>query len=289
MKKLAFFSCVLLAVAAASCNSGKLKEAETQNAQLDDSLKVALENQDSLFSLLNDITAGMEQIKSMEQLLSSSPNLSSESQSRREAIKNDMALLQQALQNRRERLAELESRLSKSTANNQTLRKTIENLKASLSEQSGTIENLRRDLASAHIEIERLDSTVSSLNAAVDTISAAKAVTDEQLANTTNELNKVYYVFGTKSELKEHNIIEGGGFLRKTKIMESDFDQSYFTTADRRELTYIPLYAKKAKIMTKQPDSSYELVDDSNGQKVLKITNPDDFWKLSNYLVIQTD
>lgn len=274
---------------AMSCNSGKLKEAETHNAQLDDSLKIAIANQDSLFSLLNDITSGMEQIKSMEQLLSASPNLSSESQSRREAIRNDMAMLQQALQNRRERLAELEARLSKTTANNSTLRKTIENLKASLAEQSGTIENLRRDLASAHIEIEKLDSTVNTLNAVVDTISAAKAISDQQLANTTNELNRVFYVFGTKSELKDHNILEGGGFLRKTKIMESDFDQSYFTTADRRELTYIPLYSKKAKILTKQPESSYEIVDDTNGQKVLKITNPDEFWKLSNYLVIQTD
>ena len=278
-----------MALAAASCNSGKLKEAEAHNAQLDDSLRVALENQDSLFSLLNDITTGMDQIKSMEQLLSVSPNLSSESQSRREAIRNDMAMLQQALQNRRERLAELEARLAKSSANNSALRKTIENLKANLAEQSGTIESLRRDLASAHIEIEKLDSTVSTLTAAVDTISAAKAATDQQLTSTTNELNRIYYVFGTKSELKAHNILEGGGFLRKTKIMESDFDQSYFTTADRRELTYIPLYSKKAKIITKQPESSYDLVDDSNGQKVLKITNPDEFWKLSNYLVIQTD
>lgn len=138
-------------------------------------------------------------------------------------------------------------------------------------------------------EIERLDSAIDSLNATVDTISAAKAASDQQLTNTTNELNKVYYVFGNKAELKDHNIIEGGGFLRKTKIMESDFDQSYFTVADRRNLLQIPLYSKKAKLLTKQPESSYQIVDDANGQKVLQITRPDEFWKLSNYLVIQTD
>lgn len=289
MRKLTLFSVVMLLVAAMACDSGKLKEAEAQNARLDDSLKVALENQDSLFSLLNDITAGMDQIRSMEKILSSSADLNSETQSRREAIRNDMVVIQKALQSRRERLAELESKLAQSSSYNSTLKKTIENLKASLAEQTGTIESLRKDLAAAHIEIERLDSAIDSLNATVDTISAAKAASDQQLTNTTNELNKVYYVFGNKAELKDHNIIEGGGFLRKTKIMESDFDQSYFTVADRRNLLQIPLYSKKAKLLTKQPESSYQIVDDANGQKVLQITRPDEFWKLSNYLVIQTD
>lgn len=221
MRKLTLFSVVMLLVAAMACDSGKLKEAEAQNARLDDSLKVALENQDSLFSLLNDITAGMDQIRSMEKILSSSADLNSETQSRREAIRNDMVVIQKALQSRRERLAELESKLAQSSSYNSTLKKTIENLKASLAEQTGTIESLRKDLAAAHIEIERLDSAIDSLNATVDTISAAKAASDQQLTNTTNELNKVYYVFGNKAELKDHNIIEGGGFLRKTKIMES--------------------------------------------------------------------
>ena len=35
----------------------------------------------------------------------------------------------------------------------------------------------------------------------------------------------MYYVIGTKDELKEHSIIEGGGFLRKTKILPKRFAQ----------------------------------------------------------------
>lgn len=49
-----------------ACDGGKLKQAESENAVLDDSLRVALANQDSLLVLLNDITDGMNQIKDLE-------------------------------------------------------------------------------------------------------------------------------------------------------------------------------------------------------------------------------
>lgn len=290
MRKVSILAALVLAMAGMqSCDSGKLKEAQAQNQVLDDSLHVALENQDSLLSLVNDISAGMAQIRGMEQILASSGNLNSETQSRRDEIRNDMMTIQRELQARRERLADLEDKLQKSNGMNATLRRTIETLKASLSEQSGTIETLRQDLASAHIEIERLEGNVNTLNATIDTISAEKAETDKMLANTTDAMNRVYYVFGTKGELKDHNIIEGGGFLRKTKIMEGDFDQAYFTTGDRRDLKTITLYSKKAKVLTSQPVTSYTISTDEQGQKVLEITNPDEFWRTSNYLVIQTD
>ncbi len=289
MKKLVSFVAVSLLVGATACNSGKLQETQAENTRLDDSLRVALANQDSLFSLLNDITSGMDQIKDLEKILSSSTNLGGETQSRKEAIRNDMISIQKALQERRERLAELESKLSQSNSYNSTLRKTIDNLKANISEQSATIESLRKDLNSANIQIEKLDFAVDSLTAKVDTISAARAATEQQLTEATNEMNTVYYVVGNKSELKEHSIIEGGGFLRKTKIMPSDFDQNYFTAADKRTVKQIPLYSKKAKLVTKQPEASYEIIDDANGQKVLYITDPAEFWRLSNYLVIQID
>lgn len=88
-----------------------------------------------------------------------------------------------------------------------------------------------------------------------------------------------------KKELKDNEIIETG-FLRKTKIMEGDFDRNFFTTADKRTLTTIPLHSDKAKVLTNQPESSY-VIEDVDGQKVLRITNPASFWSLSNYLVVQ--
>ena len=79
------------------------------------------------------------------------------------------------------------------------------------------------------------------------------------------------------------------GFLRKTKIMPENFDQSYFTTDDKRSLRTINLGSKKAKVMTNQPSDSYEIVEGANGMKILKITNPTRFWNQSNFLIVKTD
>ena len=270
-----------------ACDGGKLKQAESENVQLDDSLRVALANQDSLLSLLNDISDGMNQIKDMEKILNNTSDLTSESQSRKDQIRNDMYAIQQALQERRERLAQLESKLKSSQHYNATLQKTIDNLKAEIANQETTISTLRNDLASAKIQIADLGNKVDSLNTTVANVTEEKTAAQEQSKNLTNELNTCYYAIGTKKELKDAKIIETG-FLRKTKLMQSDFQQSYFTKGDKRNLTSINTDSKKAKIVTNMPSDSY-VIEDINGNEVVKITNVEKFWSLSNYLVIQVD
>ena len=87
--------------------------------------------------------------------------------------------------------------------------------------------------------------------------------------------------------MKENKIIETG-FLRKTKVLEGDYEINYFTKGDKRTLTEIPLHSKKAKIYTKHPEGTYEIAD-NDGVKTLLITDPTRFWSLSNFLVIQID
>ena len=128
---------------------------------------------------------------------------------------------------------------------------------------------------------------MDSLNTTVTTVTEQKDKAEQQSVDLANELNTCYYAVGSKKELKENGIIETG-FLRKTKIMEGDFDRNFFTTADKRTLTTIPLHSNKAKVLTNQPESSY-VIEDQGGQKVIRVTNPDSFWSLSNYLVVQID
>ncbi len=253
-----------------------------------DSLRVALANQDSLLVLMNDIADGMAQIKQMENILSQPSNLNAETQDRRQQIRDDMAAIQQTLQQRRDRLAELEKKLKSSSSTNTTLRKAIETLKQQIADQESTIASLRTDLANANIHIEQLTANVDSLNTTVSNVTAAKEQAQQEATALTNELNTCYYAIGSKSELKEHKLIETG-FLRKTKIMASDFEQSYFTKADKRHITTIELHSKKAKVLTNQPADSYEIIDNASGNKVLKIKSATRFWSVSNFLVVQVD
>ena len=275
-----------------ACDGGKLKQVESENVQLDDSLRVALSNQDSLLVLLNDITDGMNQIKDLEKILGSTNDLTAESQSRKDQIRNDMYSIQQALQERRERLAELEKKLADTGGESSTLKRTVSNLKAQIAEQQTEIATLTNQLASANIRIEELNAQVSDLNSDVDSLNTGltaereqKEAAQEAATAATNELNTVYYAIGTGKELKEKKILESG-FLRKTKVMKGDFDMSYFTAGDRRTLTVIPTHSNKAKVLTSQPKDSYTIMD-QNGQKVIKITDPAKFWQLSNFLVIE--
>lgn len=294
MKKLVFPAVIAMCIMA-SCNGDKLKQAESDNEQLQGELTEQRAIQDSLLVLFNDITEGMSQIKDLEKIVSSPTNLSGESAERKQQIKNDMMAIQKALQERRERLAQLEEQLSKSSTENKTLLRTIENLKAQIADQQTEIATLTNQLASANIKIETLGNQVTSLNQSVDSMNTVTANAREAEAKAAAEAkrmeaeaNTVYYVIGTNKELKEHKILSGGGLFRKTKTLAGNYDVSYFTRADRRTLTTIPLHSKKAKVMTSQPSDSYT-ISEQGGQKVLTITNPTRFWTVSNFLVVKVD
>ena len=95
------------------------------------------------------------------------------------------------------------------------------------------------------------------------------------------QLNTGWYVFGTKSELKGQRILDGD------RVLQGAFNKSYFTKIDIRITKEIKLYSKSARLLTAHPSSSYSLSADTNGQYVLRITDPQTFWSTSKYLVIQ--
>ena len=289
MKKVITLS-MIAALALSACDSGKserAKESEALNQATREELATAVAERDQLFSLYNDINQGMEQIKQLENILTVSNALPGESVSQREQIMSDIAAIQKTLQERREKLSELEKKLASSNQSNNTLRQSIANLRAQLESQTEEIVSLKDNLEQARQRIGKLDATVDSLTTTVTTVTDERDVAQEENVNLANELNTCYYAIGSKSELKDRHIIETG-FLRKTKLMKGDFDQSFFTTADKRTLSRIALHSKKAEVLTNQPEGSY-IIDSDNGQKVLVITNPDAFWSLSNYLVIKID
>ena len=291
IKKLGFAAFAALAMLTACQNkNGNQAGGPTTS----DSLDVALANQDSLLVILNDITEGMNQIKQMENILNSGA-LGAETPDKRRQIREDMEQIQNALEQRRQRLEQLEQQLAASNQNNATLQRAVANLKTQIADQEKTIDGLRSQLADANIQIEGLNRSVDqlghekdSLTTVVEVESTARQDAERRAVELNNEMNTCYYAIGTGKELKAHNLMESG-FLRKTKVMPANFDQSYFTTGDKRSLRTINLGSKKAKVMTNQPADSYEIVDGANGMKILKITNPTRFWNQSNFLIIKTD
>ena len=295
MRKISFFVWLMIGLALMpACKRANQLEQEAMrqdsiNAALQDSINTANAERDSLMELMTDIASGMEQIKELQDIVSVK-NLHNETPDRKKQLRDDIVLIQQSITKQKQRLSDLEKRLKQSTNYNSKMEKTIAGLKQQLEEQQKSINSLTEQLEAAHIQIKSLNQSVDSLNTVNKTVTKEKEAAQEeskQLTNEVNNLNTCYYVIGSKKELKNHKIIETG-FLRKTKILEGDFEMSYFTKADRRTLNDIPLHSKKAELMTNHPKDSYEIVD-RDGTKTLHITNASRFWEKTNFLVVKVD
>lgn len=277
MKKIVTLALTALLIASSSCSNKKqeeeLRQQQALNEATTEELRSAIADRDQLIGLVNEISTGMDQIKQLENILTVSGK--NETPGQRDQILADIAAIQATLTQRRERLAELEKKLNSSNLTNTNLKKTIAQLQGQIDSQTREIETLRTNLDEAKASISSLSGQVDSLHSTVTTVVAQRDSTDNANVELTNELNTCYYAIGNKDELQANKIIETG-FLRKTKIMEGDFDRNFFTRADKRTLTQIDLNSTKAEVLTKQPAGSYT-IDDVNGHKVLRITNPAQF------------
>jgi chromosome segregation ATPase len=286
MKKFTAIMAVGIAILSSCSNSEKANTEQEQQEAIQqatrEELATAVNDRDQLLSLMNEIQEGLNDIKNLENIVTVN---TSETPDRREQIKNDIAAIQQALADRQTRLDQLEKKLSSSNLYSANLKKTIESLRSQIETQSAEIDRLNGELANAHKHIAELGNKVDSLNTTVSNVSSERDAAKQHSEELTNEMNVCYYAIGSSKELKDHKILESG-FLKKTKIMKTEFDQEFFTKADKRNLTVLSLHSNKAEVLTNQPADSYSIVD-QNGQKVLKITNSEKFWSLTNYLVVK--
>lgn len=272
----------------ASCSKSNDKEApattdpEAMAGASREELEQAIADRDQLLTLTAEIQQSLDQISSLESIVTIS---GSETPDQRQKIKDQIAQIQQTLADRRTRLDELERKLAQSNLNNASMQKTITGLRAQIEKQTAEIDRLNSELGAAKETIAKQGTQIDSLNTTVSTVSSERDQAQKENIELGNELNLCFVGVGSKKELKDHKIIETG-FLRKTKLMKGDFDQSFFHQKDKRTLTSIPLHSQKAKVLTNQPADSYT-ISDVNGQKVLTITNPDRFWSMTNYLVVE--
>ena len=285
MKKL-----LLLCVSVALLSScGEMKRNETLKAQ-NDSLNVALAERDAelegIMAAFNEVQEGFRLINEAENRVDLQSG-AMEGASSAQKIREDIRFISEKLRTNRERIAELEKQLDNSKYASAQLKKAIAGLKEELAVKTQQIETLQTELASKNIRIAELDDAVAGLNQNVADLTAENAAKAAIVANQDVALNAAWFVFGTSSELKDQKIISKK-FLQKTKVLENeDFNKDYFTQIDIRTDKEIKLYSKDAKLLTAHPEGTYDLVKDDKGQLTLVITNPNKFWSVSRYLVIE--
>ena len=268
--------------------SSKSKALQQEN----DSLRIANAEirgyYEDMIGFITDIDADMQAIKSAENFIIEQSNASDEiSVSTQSRIKSDMELMSKTLQRNRERIAELEKKLNSSNAQSSALRKSVELLKLQIAQKDSLINVMKETLSANEQRIAQLGEQVDSLSTQVEGLTYINREQDAVITSQDAALNEVYYVYAYTEQLRQNNILTGGGLFSKTEVMKSDFNHDFFTPADKRKLTSLYLESKKVKVCTSHPEDSYELVKDDAGYYTLHIVNPDRFWSISRYLVVE--
>lgn len=280
MKKLLLVACVA-AFCLTGCNNGK-NDSAAQNTAQADSLNGIIAQKDSeindLMGTLNEIEEGFQQISEAEHRVSLAKD--GEGVNKKQKLKEDIQFIADRMKQNRELIAKLQKQLANGTLKGAQLQKTIEGLQKQLEEKDAQLQTLREELDKKDIHIAALDETVNNLNTKTNRLTAESNQKTETINAQDKQIHTAWYVFGTKKELKNQHIMEDG------KVMTGNFNKSYFTKVDIREVSEIKLYSKSAKLLTTHPSSSYTLVRDANKQYTLRITNSQIFWSTSKYLVV---
>ena len=280
MKKVLFFAACLLTFAA--CNNGKTPSGQQELSQSDSLQKVIAQKDNEIndmMGILNEVEEGFRLINEAENRVSVAKD--GEGASRQQRIRENIQFIQQRMAENRELIAKLRNQVKNGSIKSEQLQKTIENLTKQLEDKDHQIKDLYAQLEAKDIHIEELERTTTTLNKNVNLLQDDNAKKANTINTQDKQLNTAWYVFGTKKELKEQNILVDG------KVLQSNFNKSYFTKVDIRSLKAIKLYSKSAKLLTMHPSSSYRLERDAQDQYVLHITNPQIFWSTSKYLVVQ--
>ena len=284
---LSFVTAVIAAALLASCESNNYSGQQTLMETSKQELALAVQERDRLLALVKEISADLDHIKNMDDSMALTFSHPGGADSVRSHILKDIEVMKHTMVKRRERLAATEQELANSTLNNAELKEIVNALRKQIDSQMAKIETLKQQLLSANRHIAALADEVDSLNTEVVNVTNELDTAKLRSERLENRLNLCYYIVAPKSRLKQLNIIETG-FLRNTKLMKGHFDNDTFETGDKRLLRSLPLGSRKARILSNHPEASYVLTAEGDSA-LLTINNPEQFWSLSNYLVVQID
>ena len=247
-----------------------------------DSLESIIQQKDNeindIMGTMNDIEAGFRAINEAEQRVSVARQVEGTSSSER--IRENMRYIQQAMQQNRELINKLRNQVRQGNVHSEQLRRTVDNLARQMEEKDTQIRHLQAELQAKDVQIGELTEQVNDLSNNVSTLREETTQKSQTISTQDKQLNTAWFVYGTKSELKEQKILQDG------KVLQSNFNREYFTKIDIRVDKEIRLYSRSAKLLTSHPASSYTLEQDAQKQYVLRIQNPQLFWSTSKYLVV---
>ncbi len=208
----------------------------------------------------------------------------------KEQVLENITKLENLITQQKSRIEQLEKELEQQEKDGDTddsdskLALLVKALKEQIAKKDAEIAKLKEDLKQKNVDIANLQAQAARQSQTIVELDRRANMQQEALKRQDAMLNQCYMVIATKSELQNRGIIKKGKLVTKSAL-----DRSKFSKVDIRKLTEITFQAKKPKLLTSMPESSYEITTDGNHNFTLHIKNPNSFWSISNFLVIQTN
>ena len=231
----------------------------------------------------NQIERDVQIIKEKENFvtLNSGGELSKDDKTR---VLEDMKYINTLIDANKKKLSVLNDQLKKSGGVIKGLQDKITLLDSTLAQNELEISNLKTVVMKKETEITKLDSTVKDMRITIE----EKNMT---LITQIDELNKAFVITGTFKELKTRGLMtKTGGFigLGKNKSIKPNFSDSLFTQVDISTIKSILVDARSAKLISEHPMGSYNIIYEGKSKvSRIEITNPQQFWKISKYAVVE--
>lgn len=269
-------SLILSGCGTTGSSNEELEKLRAENARLTEELGGRDEQFSDIMRDFNDIENNLLAIQQKEKSITEANPQSAETSGDAKArIEAEIQAINELMQANKNQIASLQKKLKNSNIKVAEFEKTIERLNLMIAEKDAEIESLNQKLIALNYQVEGLSRSLDSLHTDIN----EKNLT---LASKDDELSTVYYTMGTKKELVKNGVISADGSFSGARTKTLNFGSSYFTKGDSRTLNTIKIGAKKVKLLSSHPTSSYDLSGDQ-----LSIKDASAFWKASKYCVIE--
>jgi chromosome segregation ATPase len=294
-----FLAILFVTVIIGGFTISKHKKAIHQLTSDNTQLEISVQERDSM---VNEFIAALDTIESSLTFINQKRSLlvlknNEINATQKDAIISDIQLMNTMLEESSKKIADLELKLKKSGIQLASFKKKIADLSNNIEQQNNLIAELKLQYHNQNVQLAMVSSKKDSLESEVlafrDTLQHKIEMLvekDEIISQQSMELNKGYFTFGTIKELTDHGVIsKQGGFLgigRNTALL-NNFNEDYFTKINKSERNSIELNAKKVSLISEHPANSYKLIEEDGLITKLEIETPEDFWKISQYAVIE--
>ena len=249
-----------------------LLKSQMEQMELDAQLKDSIVNES--LSFFNEIQENLLAIGVKEESVRQQSGDTEIANNEREMVLNEIRQINNLRTDNAKKMTQLHDQMKNSGMKIIELQAMVNRLMHQLADKDAEIQSLQKELEQKNKDFARLFDAYQEKDYQIDLMK--------------EDMNTVYYVYGTEKELLKNEVIsKNKGFVgvgRKVRLKE-DFNENYFTKIDKRSKKDFLISGDKIELISTHPTSSYDLIPVGENTKLV-VKDAKGFWKVSQYLIV---